>query len=180
MQELEELETKCDTFLSNHTHIQDNAKQLSTQYEDFLSIFEPMEGRLLGVVSELSALCEHVPPLAHSIQQLCVSIRGQVTSRRNSIETRANVLIRFDQFCSLVHQVSGCGYCHSITIYCVQVNSDLSKLDEYLSNSVEEVVSMETLSTYKQLMDRLRDNYNTAKKQGGNVIIVCVCLYVCL
>ncbi len=44
-------------------------------------------------------------------------------------------------------------------------------MDEYLSNPVDDVDAMETLSTYKQTMDRLSENYATTKTQG--TVTVC-------
>ena len=48
----------------------------------------------------------------------------------------------------------------------MQVNSDLTTLDEFLSMPVGDSVTMETLGTYKQVMDRLSENYSQTKSLG--------------
>ncbi len=105
---MEELETKCDVFLSSHAHLRDtpdSAKLLSTQYDDFLLTFDPMETKLERVVQDLTSLCPKMPPLASSIQQLCGSVRGRVEARRVGVETRGRVLRMYDQFCTHVKEV---------------------------------------------------------------------------
>jgi len=101
-------------------------------------------------VGNLSSLSTKMPPLASSIQQLCTTVRTRVSSRRASVEQRSHILNTYDRFYLLVKELG----------------SDIDTVEEFLSDPSDSPVTMDSLDTHKQVMERLNANYSKAKLLG--------------
>lgn len=108
-QNLEWLESECDSFLLGHTQFGDSsevATKLKEEHEQFLQRIEPTCVKTEKVVESLEKLRPQAPPLASSIDRLCQAVSERIKTRKALIQKRAGVLNKFVEFCSLYQQVS--------------------------------------------------------------------------
>lgn len=108
-QNLEWLESECDSFLLGHTQFGDSsevATKLKEEHEQFLQRIEPTCVKTEKVVESLEKLRPQAPPLASSIDRLCQAVSERIKTRKALIHKRAGVLNKFVEFCSLYQQVS--------------------------------------------------------------------------
>lgn len=109
MQNLEWLESECDSFLTGHSQFGDScevATKLKEEHKRFLERIEPTCAKTEKVVESLGKLRPQAPPLASSIDRLCQAVSERIKRRKSLVRRRVGVLNAFVEFCSLYQQVS--------------------------------------------------------------------------
>lgn len=93
----------------SHSQFHENpeeALQLKTDYDKFLSKLEPTCAKVEHVLSLMNQLRSQAPPLSPSIDKLCQVVSERINTLKVILKQCSNVLETFAQFCDLYREVS--------------------------------------------------------------------------